>query len=107
LAQVLNTEPVELIASLLAMRTWPWKERLLSELKDAKRSMVLARLGQMSASAEPRPLCQIDRQLMDLLAKRLALTPPVVSSPERGSLASTLPWWRRLLRRDRPVEVVR
>lgn len=107
LAQVLNTEPVELVASLIAMRTWPWKERLLSELKDAKRSMVLARLGQTSASAESRPVRQIDLQLMDLLAERLALTPPAASSSERGSLASMRPWWQRLLRRDRPVEVVR
>ncbi|MGJ7574303.1 hypothetical protein ACSFBX_27485 [Variovorax sp. RB2P76] len=107
LAQVLNAEPVELVASLIAMRTWPWKERVLAELKDAKRSMVLARLRQTSASAESRPARPIDRQLMDLLAERLALTPPAASPLERGSLASMRPWWRRLLRRDRPVEVVR
>lgn len=107
LAQVLNAEPAELIASLIAMRTWPWKERLLSELKDAKRSLVLARLGQMSASDEPRIPRQIDRHLMELLAERLVAVAPAAASAGRGSLAPMPQWWRRLLQRDRVVEVIR
>lgn len=105
LAQVLNAEPVELVASLIAMRAWPWKERLLSELKDTRRSLVLARLAQMDASAAPAPVRQIDRHLVELLAARLALAPPAASSSERRAPASARPWWLRLLQRDRPVEV--
>lgn len=104
LARVLSAEPAELIAGLIALRTWPWKERLLSELKDGKRNAVLARLAQTEVSAKPPLVRQIDRQLMDLLVERLASMPPAEPASERWPFASRRPWWRRLLRSEQPVE---
>ena len=107
LARVLSAEPAELIAGLIALRTWPWKERLMSELKDGKRNAVLARLAQTGVSVKPPFVRQIDRQLMDLLAERLASMPPAEPVSERWPFASKGPWWRRLLRREQPAETIR
>jgi hypothetical protein len=107
LAPILRGEPPQLIARLLALRSWPWAADLLQLLPDAKARDVKARLRDQGFPSGERTRDvghnRFDAALLALLRRRLdaaaelhgaAECPPARAS--KGWRARVPGWWQEL-----------
>jgi len=94
LHQVLQGEPVAVLARLLALGPWPWEDGLLQHLGSAKRSRVLA------LKAEVRPCAVLDEDLLADLAQRCGPLPMTAESgpgiPQQHARRDWLHWWKAM-----------
>lgn len=73
LATVLREEPAELVAMLLSLRDWPWREALLRQIGPLKARHIMAQY----AGATTRHGSASERVVLEALLRRLHATPAV------------------------------
>jgi hypothetical protein len=91
IAGTLAGEPPVLVAQLLRMERWPWRDALLAHMPPARRLAVGAAMD--TASAAPAR----DRQLLEMLARSIgpaAAAVPPTPRMKRGLLHKVSSWIR-------------
>jgi hypothetical protein len=105
LCEVLQEEPARLVAGLLALHEWSWREKALRALAPRKRQLVVEISGRRAPSSPMTPgaslATTLNAAMLAAFAERVLQTPlplPTMVPASIAAVSTPAAWWNRFWR---------